>query len=306
MKDFLNAISLLPDKYKSVLTAIPENVAVKVKEVRFRNGEPLTLNTHNQIYYIRKNGILTVSFCSDLIISDEKDLQEIVFYLSRRSLHTYQDMIAKGFIPLRGGCKAGVVGRAVMKNGSVYSVSSFNSVNIRVARSFFGCSKDLIEKVGEDCASFLIIGAPLSGKTTILRDLCRFYSGKERLNPLKTAIIDERDEIASCSFGEGLDVGVHTDVLTLYPKAIGTEIAVRTLSPDIVILDEIGSDEEAKAMLSAVNTGVNFIATAHGSSMDEVLRRPNIKRLINAGAFKKAVVLYGKEAPCRVKEMVVF
>ncbi len=306
MKDYFNAISLLPEKFKTVLNGVSENVAVKVKEIRFRNGEPVTLNTQDEIYYIRKNGALTISFCSDLIVTDEKDLQEIVFCLSRRSLHTYQDMIAKGFIPLRGGCKAGVVGRAVMKNGSVYSVSSFNSVNIRVSRPFYGCSKDLISNVGEDCASFLIIGAPLSGKTTILRDLCRFYSGKERLNPLKTAIIDERDEIASRSFGEGIDVGIHTDVLTLYPKAIGTEIAVRTLSPDIVVLDEIGSDEEARAMLSAVNTGVNFIATAHGSSMEEVLRRPNIKRLVNAGAFKKAVVLYGKEKPCRVKEMVVF
>lgn len=306
MKDYLNAISLLPDKYKSVLTGISEDVAVKVKEIRFRNGEPVTFNTQNEFYYIRNSGSLTVSFCSDLLITDEKDLQEIVFHLSRRSLHTYQDMIAKGFIPLRGGAKAGVVGRAVMKNGSVYSVSSFNSVNIRVSRPFYGCSKDLIEKVGEDCASYLIIGAPLSGKTTVLRDLCRFYSGKDRLSPLKTAIIDERDEIASCSFGGGIDVGVHTDVLTLYPKAIGTEIAVRTLSPDIVVLDEIGSDEEAKAMLSAVNTGVNFIATAHGSSLEEVLRRPNIKRLVNAGAFKKAVVLCGKENPCKVKEMVVF
>lgn len=306
MKDYLNAISLLPDKYKSVLNAISENIAVNVKELRFRNGEPITLNTQNEIYYIRKNGALTVSFCSDLLMTDEKDLQEIVFCLSRRSLHTYQDMIARGFIPLRGGAKAGVVGRAVMKNGAVYSVSSFNSVNIRVSRAFYGCSRNLIEQVGEDCASFLIIGSPLSGKTTVLRDLCRFYSGKDRLKPLKTAIIDERDEIASRSFGEGLDVGLHTDVLTLYPKAIGTEIAVRTLSPDLVVLDEIGSDEEAQAMLSAVNTGVNFIATAHGSSLEEVMRRPNIKRLVNAGAFKKAVVLCGKENPCRVKEMVVF
>ncbi len=306
MKDYLNAISLLPDEFKCVLEKISEKLAVSVKEIRFRNGEPVTLNTKDDIYYIRKNGIPTLSFCSDLIYTNERELQEIVFHLSRRSLHTYQDMIAKGFIPLRGGCKAGVVGRAVMKNGSVYSVSSFNSVNIRVAREFYNCSKQLIEQLGEDCTSFLIIGAPLSGKTTLLRDLCRYYSGRNRLNPLKTAIIDERDEIASRSFGEGVDVGIHTDVLTLYPKAVGTEIAVRTLSPDIVVLDEIGSDEEARAMLSAINTGVSFIATAHGSSFEEVLRRPNIKRLVNAGTFKKAVVLCGKEAPCTVKELVSF
>ena len=306
MKEYLNAISLLPEDFKKLLQQIPEKTAATVKEIRFRNGEPITFNTKEAIYYIRKKGVLTVSFSSDLLCVNERDLQEIVFCLSRRSLHTYQDMIAKGFIPLRGGCKAGVVGRAVMKNGSVYSVSSFNAVNIRVSREFYGCSADLIKKIGGDCSSFLIIGTPLSGKTTLLRDLCRYYSGENRLNPLKTAVIDERDEIASRSFGEGVDVGVHTDVLTLYPKAIGTEIAVRCLSPDIVVLDEIGSDAEARAMLSAVNTGVDFIATAHGSSLDEVLRRPNIKRLVDSGVFKKAVVLKGKEEPCIVKELVTF
>lgn len=304
IKDFLNAISLLPENYKSILSNIPENLATEIKEIRFRNGEPITLNTKNEVYYITENGMITVSFSEGLIKTDEKDLQEIVFSLSRRSLHTYQDMIAKGFIPLRNGCKAGVAGRAVMKNGSVYSVSSFNSVNIRVSREFYGCSCDLLSKIGMDCTSFLIVGAPLSGKTTLIRDLCRYFSGGNVLNPLKTAIIDERDEIASRSFGVGADVGVHTDVLTLYPKAVGTEIAVRTLSPDIIVLDEIGTDEEAKAMLSGMNSGVSFIATAHGSSFEEVLRRPNIKRLVNAKVFQKVVVLEGKNEPCKVKELI--
>ena len=303
MKDYLNAISLLPDKFKSVLNSIPENAAVIVKEIRFRNGEPITINTQNDIYYIRKNGALTVSFCSDLISTDERDLQEIVFCLSRRSLHTYQEMIAKGFIPLRGGCKAGVVGRAVMKNGSVYSVSDFNCVNIRIAREYYGCSDVITSQVG-DCRSYLIVGPPMSGKTTLLRDLCRHYSGVNAFRPLKTAVIDERDEIASRSFGCFVDVGAHTDVLTLYPKATGTEIALRTLSPDIIVLDEIGTEEEARALLSGFNSGVDFIATAHGGSFAEVLRRPNIKTLINSGVFKKAVVLEGGTKPGVIKEIV--
>lgn len=306
MREFLNAVSLLPEKYKIPLTALPESFASEVKELRFRICEPLTLNTKDEIYYLSANGNLTAFYSDNLIKTDEKDMSEIVFCLSRRSLHTYQDMIAKGYIPLKGGCKAGVVGRAVVKNGAVYSVSSFNSVNIRVSREFGGCSEKVRAAVGDDCISFLIIGAPLSGKTTLLRDLCRFYSGKDRVVPLKTAVIDERDEIASRSFGYGPDVGLHTDVLSLYPKAIGTEIAVRTLSPDLIVLDEIGSAEEAKAMLSGMNSGVGFIATAHGSSFEEVLRRPNIKQLVNAGVFKKAVVLQGKNNPCAVKETIVF
>ncbi len=305
MKEFLNAIGLLPEFYKSILSRIPESIATEIKEIRFRNGGAVTLWGANGLTYITSSGKTTFTPFDNVLKTDEKQLQEIVFSLSRRSLHTYQDMIAKGYIPLRGGCKAGVVGRAVMKNGSVYSVSSFNSINIRVAREFYGCSKNILENIG-DCRSFLIIGTPLSGKTTLLRDLCRYFSGKNLSQPLKSAIIDERDEIASLSFGCGLDVGEHTDVLALYPKAIGTEIAVRTLSPDIIVLDEIGGEDEAKSLLSAVNTGVNVIATAHGSSIDEVLKRPNIKCLIDAGVFKKAVVLEGKNEPCKVKGIVNF
>lgn len=303
MQEFLNAISLLPDKYKNILSRINETLAKEIKEIRFRNGGAVTLNGKERIYYITDGGILTLTYCDNVLKTDDREMQEIVFMLSRRSLHTYQDMIAKGFIPLRGGCKAGVAGRAVIKNGSVYSVSSFNSVNIRISREFYGCSEDLLKEVGE-CMSYIIVGPPLSGKTTLLRDLCRHYSGKSTPNPFKTAIIDERDEIASRSFGCGLDVGEHTDILTLYPKALGTEIAVRTLSPDIIVLDEIGGEDESKALLSGVNSGVNFIATAHGSTFEEVLRRPNIKTLVNAGVFKKAVVLEGRNAPCKVRETV--
>lgn len=304
MQDYLNAISLLPDKYKSVLSAIPENIAITLKEIRFRKGEAITLNG-NMVYYVSTSGNISTTYHNQLIKTDEKDMQEIVFSLSRRSLHTYQEMIAKGFIPLRNGCKAGVAGRATIKNNSVYSVSSFNSVNIRISREFPSCSQNVLKAVG-DCCSYLIIGPPMSGKTTLLRDLCRHYSGKSNLKPKKIAIIDERDEIASRSFGSFIDVGVHTDVLTLYPKAIGTEIALRTLSPDIIILDEIGSEDESKALLSGMNSGVQFIATAHGGTFEEVIRRPNIKALINGGVFKKAIVLEGKDAPCIVKEVVSF
>lgn len=303
MKEFLNAVSLLPEKYKNILSHIDEAQAKEIKEIRFRNGGAVVLIAKERVYYITDGAKLTSVYCDNVLKTDERQLQDIVFSLSRRSLHTYQDMIAKGFIPLRGGCKAGVVGRAVIKNGAVYSVSSFNSVNIRISREFYGCADDVLKRT-QGCTSFIIVGSPLSGKTTLLRDLCRRYSGKNNAAPYKTAVIDERDEIASRGFGYGLDVGEHTDVLSLYPKDIGTQIALRTLSPDIIVLDEIGSEAEAEALLSGMNSGVDFIATAHGSDFAEVLKRPNIKKLIDAGVFKKAVILQGRKAPCKVKEVV--
>lgn len=305
MKAFLNAISLLPDDFKKPLSLICDGDASNINEVRFRSNMPVRLNSRTEAFFVTESGRLTSKEETDVLTCSDRQLQEIVFSLSRRSIHTYQDMIAKGFIPLRGGCKAGVVGCAVLRNGEVYSVSSFNSVNIRVSREYYGSSRDVINAV-KDCTSYLIVGKPLSGKTTVLRDLCRYYSGKNAFSPKKVAVIDERDEIASLAFGGAADVGLQTDVLSLYPKAVGADIALRTLSPDIIMLDEIGANDETEVLLSSMNCGVGVIATAHGGSYDEVIRRPNIKRLVKAGVFKKMVILNGKESPCTVKEAVSF
>lgn len=305
MKAFLNAISLLPGDIKKVLGLISESDGEKINEVRFRSNMPVRLNTSCEAFFITESGRLTLKEEPGVLSCDDRQLQEIVFSLSRRSIHTYQDMIAKGFIPLRGGCKAGVAGCAVLRNGEVYSVSSFNSVNIRVSREYHGCSRDVIN-AAKECTSYLIAGKPLSGKTTVLRDLCRYYSGKNSFSPKKIAVIDERDEIASLAFGGAADLGLQTDVLSLYPKAVGADIALRTLSPDIIMLDEIGAADETEVLLSSMNCGVGVIATAHGASYDEVIRRPNIKRLVRAGVFKKMIILNGKESPCTVKEAVSF
>ena len=152
MQDFINAIALLPERYKDALMNISPEKSREIKEIRFRTGEAITVNTRNHIYYLSSSGRLSVSYSDNALATDSKDLQEIVFTLSRRSMHTYQDMIVKGFIPLYGGAKAGIAGRAVMRDGGIYSVTSFNSINIRISRAFKGCADDLLRKMG-DCTS---------------------------------------------------------------------------------------------------------------------------------------------------------
>lgn len=304
MQDFLNAVTLLPKDVENLLLLISNDFKPKVNEIRFRANKPITLNTKDGVFYCTKTGRVTVNYNDDLYFTDERKIQEIVFSLSRRSIHTYQDMLAKGFLPLKNGCKAGVAGCAVMKNGAVYSVSAFNSVNIRIARDYYGCARKIVKEIGEKSTSILLVGQPLSGKTTLLRDLCRIYAGKNSFEPKKIVVVDERDEIASKSFGGGVDVGVHTDVLSLYPKEVGIDIALRTLSPDIIVLDEIGADDEINSILSGMNSGVEFIATAHGRNFKEVLARPNIKKLVDSKVFKKVIVLKGKSSPCEVAEVI--
>lgn len=301
MEAFLNAISLLPEDLKSILSKT-DPLKAAVNEIRFRSESPVTLNTPNEVYFITESGRLSRKYETGVLYCGTRKLQEVVFTLSRRSIHTYQDMITKGFIPLKGGCKAGVAGCAVLKNGEVYSVSQFNCVNIRVSREYRGCAHEVL-KAAEGCTSYILAGAPLSGKTTVLRELCRYYSENVIL-PKKVAVIDERDEIASLAFGGAKNLGRTTDVLSLYPKAVGADIALRTLSPDIIMLDEIGAADETKVLLSSMNSGVGVIATAHAGSFDELLKRPNIKTLLEAGVFKKAIILNGRESPCTVKEAV--
>ena len=303
MKAYKNAVSLLPERIRSVLLRADEAEMKNINEIRFRLNRPVTLNTRSDKLFIKNDGSLSGVLAREVLITGESDMFDIVFALARRSLHSYQDMIANGFIPLSGGCKAGVAGCAVVKNGSVYSVSHFTGVNIRIAREYPGCSSAVLSAAG-GCRSFIIAGSPMSGKTTVLRDICRTLSSPSDTQPLKITVVDERDEIASLCFGGGADVGLHTDVLSLYPKAQGVDIALRTLSPDIIILDEIGASDEVQALLRAFNCGVSIIATAHAGSAAELLRRPNIKLLTDSGVFKKIIVLGDGASPCSVKEAV--
>ena len=133
-----------------------------------------------------------------------------------------------------------------------------------------------------------------SGKTTIIRDLARKISSFEELKLSKTCIIDERMEIASCRNGKTqFDVGF-SDVLTGVPKSVGILQAVRCLSPNIIICDEIGTNEEALAIKSALNSGVKIIATIHAFGVDDFLKKPQSMALINSGAFEKIIFLDDK------------
>ncbi len=303
MKNYKDAISLLPRDLRSELLSIGEDKMSKVNEIRLRSKKAISFIVDGLVMYLCSSGRISSIYPQNGVYLSAENIEQAAAALCRYSVHSYTECINRGYITIPGGHRAGICGTASVKGGEITAVRCFTSINIRIARDFHGCSKSLISKLGET-DSFLIIGSPMSGKTTLLRDLCRYFSD-ELINPKKLTVVDERDEIAAYGAGgEGRDLGFNTDVLSLYPKGIGIEIALRCFSPDIIVLDEIGDLIEARKIIEGVNSGVGFVATAHGSSIDEAMTRPQINLLIKSKAFKKAAVLCGKENPCEVKEII--
>ncbi len=262
----------IPLKAASQLIHIPTGInRNELTEIRLRAG---------------KRSMLTVSGrcipCSDVL--SREDIERCFQELCRYSVHSYAKEIAEGYITLPEGHRVGFCGTAVISSDRIDTLKDISSINIRIAREIQGCADELYCTLFQNgLCSLLIAGKPMSGKTTVLRDLARLLGYEHRV-----ALIDSRNELAAVYKGiPSLDVGENTDVLTGYPKYEGMLTALRTLSPEIMICDEIGGD--ADAVMQCINCGVKLIATAHADSIDELSRRPDTAALLPM--FQYAAVL---------------
>lgn len=241
-----------------------------VAEIRIRVGRPaVCVNTFGEM-----------RICSDPFSSEE--VAEFFAQICRYSVHSFQDDIARGFVTLDGGHRVGISGTAVRENGKIVFIKDVSGLNIRVAHQIVGCSDEIYERFfSNGLCSLLIAGKPLSGKTTVLRDLARRLGESRRVT-----LIDSRNEISASVRGTpSLDVGLNTDVLCGCGKSEGIMMALRSLSPEVIICDEIAHDEAA--VEQALFCGVKVIAAAHAGSLAELDRRfgeCGLPRLFDAAA----------------------
>ncbi len=205
----------------------------------------------------------------------ECEIRECVTRFCRGSLYAHGETIRRGYIITEGGVRVGVCG-SLAADGR--ALSEITSVNIRVPHIIRGISDKALTLCALDgrIRSTLIYSPPGEGKTTLLRDLASTL-GKA----FRVAIIDTRGEI----YLPEMFADTLCDALVGYTRAEGIEIATRTLSPELLVCDEIGDADEAGQMLSAVNAGVPIIATAHSSSVAELMARPNIRMLHDGRVF---------------------
>lgn len=214
----------------------------------------------------------------------QEDITACFLELCRNSVHSYAREISEGYITLPGGHRVGFCGTAVTGSGAVSTLRDVSSLNIRFAREVRGCARELCSRAFVDgLCSLVVAGKPLSGKTTVLRDMARILGETHRV-----CVIDSRGELAGVHGGiPALDIGENTDVLNGYPKAEGIMCALRSLSPEIIICDEIGSDAEAVAQ--CMNCGVKLVVSAHAGSIRELRGRPGISALVDM--FDRAALL---------------
>ncbi len=236
------------------------------------------------------------------IIITKSQLGRIVERMCRCSIYSYQPSMTRGFFTLSGGHRVGVCGCVKTDSGKVVHMSDISSICIRVSREVKGAADGVIGFINENGKLYntLIISPPGCGKTTLLRDISRHLGNKR-----KVCIADERSEIAACIGGiPQNDVGKFTSVLDGVPKAIGIEMLLRTMSPDVIITDETGSAEEELEIYKIINCGVKIITSVHGYSDLDVKRRKHIGELIENGVFERVIVLSGRKGPATIEKII--
>lgn len=245
---------------------------------------------------MRKNKRIAIRFNCKNILTDcivtEGDLDYIVNRLCKFSVYSYQSDINNGYITTDSGCRVGIVGTCVYDKEKIVSVKNITSLNFRIAKDFRGISSSIVGNIPEN---IIIAGPPSSGKTTLLRDIARFYSGLS----YNVCIIDERNEISPALF----EVGDMTDCLKGYKKQFGISLALRTLSPQVIIFDEIGSIEECNGVIESLNSGVNIVTSIHCKNKEQFFNRDISKILLSADFFDKVVFL--NEKPGKTDEILI-
>lgn len=297
---------LFPEPIRTILGRMPPAQLDKVEEVRIREGRPLEINAGNTYHFLTAEGAMTGK-PEEAYIPQKEVTHRLLDLISNHSLYTLEEELRKGFITIPGGHRIGLAGRTVLSGGRVEYLRDINGFNVRVAREVEGIADPvlpyLVDMNSGQVLHTLILSPPQQGKTTLLRDLARQISSGTKLTSgndmrqgirprLKVGIVDERSEIAGSYKGvPGFDVGPRTDVMDGCPKAEGMMMMLRSMSPDVLIVDEIGRPEDAEAVMEALHAGVSVIATAHGRDLAELSARPALRTLITEQMFQRYVLL---------------
>lgn len=285
---------ILPKEISNIVKQYLQEYAVQ--EIRIKSGKPVILN----LSYGEK--VLDYRTTSE-------DLKFMMAKVSNYSLYAFEEEIKQGYITLKGGHRVGLAGECVISNGEVRTIKNISSLNIRICREIIGSSNKIMNLITNNNRVYntLIVSPPKCGKTTILRDIAKNISNgmyKINLSGKKVTIVDERSEIAACYNGvPQMNVGIRTDILDNCLKKSGMIMAIRSLSPEVLICDEIGTKGDLEALNMAFNSGVNVIVTVHGYDIADVYGRAVFKDLIDNCILERIILLSNRKGAGTIEKV---
>lgn len=298
-------LRLFPGKLREILGQVPGDFE-DIQEIRLRAGRPVLLVKGNEEFFLSLSGQPVTARTRAFSVTAAQ-IRETVEYMGSYSLYAFEEEVRRGFLTLQGGHRVGLAGQAVLENrpgsgyGQIKTLKYISFLNVRIAHEKKGCASNLLPLLQDSgkIQSTLLISPPRCGKTTILRDLIRLVSdGGASFAGMTVGVVDERSELGACCQGiPQNDLGMRTDVLDCCPKADGMMMLIKTMAPQLVAVDEIGSEEDFRAIEYVRNCGCRLLATVHGDSIEDLKEKPILKRLVEEKTFSRYVVLGNRPHP---------
>ncbi len=302
-------LKYITPEIRSVLMNAADFSILYIEEIRLRAGKPLILSDGMRDWFVDTHGVISKTAKEAFTVS-QYHIMKTLEMMSENSIYAYQEDIKNGFLTLKGGHRVGICGKVVAEGGSIKNIKDISSLSIRVSRQVKGCSEKVFKFITDkngDLYNTLLVGPPQCGKTTILRDVIRaasegcFTSGRY----FKTGVVDERSELCACYKGVAqYDMGIRTDILDACPKDAGMTMLVRSMSPEVIVTDEIGNAGDKDAVFRVINAGVKIITSAHGYSVSDLRTRREVLSLIEEKAFERYVVLSRANGAGTIEEVV--
>ena len=271
-----------------------------LQEIRLRIGKPL------MIVYKNEEQILPQKAEKKPVVTKD-EMRETLDYISHYSLYAYESEMRQGFITVEGGHRVGMTGKVILEGKRIKNMQYISSVNIRVAHEVIGCANVVLPHLtkNKEMCHTLIISPPGCGKTTLIRDLIRQISdGNQYVKGCTVGVVDERSELGGCYLGVAQnDLGMRTDILDCCPKAEGMLLLIRSMSPRVLAVDEIGGEEEIRALEYAMQCGCKMLASVHGNDLEEISEKPGVQKLVEQRRFERYVILDSRKKPGAVREI---
>ncbi len=288
--DFEYIISYTTPRIQSYLKKLNYESIKNIQEIRIRAERPIIVFLSSECYFITTSGKLSSIYSSNCVIAFADEVSDIVNKMCGFSMHSHYEDMLNGYITLKNGARIGLTGTAVFDKTDIKGIKDIDGINIRIPRrvkDFSNIVFDYIYK--ESISNLLIVGPPSSGKTTMLKDLTYNLSSGKTGVYYKICVVDERKEISTHNKSIN-ELGLNTDVLYGFPKSIGISMAVRCLSPQIIVCDEISPDD-TEEIIKAMNSGVIFIFSIHAKNYDELKKKFTFKRLLENGCIENILFL---------------